>query len=316
MSETSPCIFVGVDVAKDSAQVCCLPEGRNFTTRDPAHLVRELASLGTCFVVLEATGGYERPWATALLQADIRVAVANPKRVRDFAKAIGHLAKTDHIDAFVIARYGQVANPRPLEKPHPKQAELQDLVNRRRQLLNMHTMEENRRATVRSSTAKRSIDAVLRTFQKELDRLEHAITSLVESDDDWNDKLHLLQGVPGVGPVTGVTLIAEVPELGELNRQEIAALVGVAPFNRDSGEQRGKRFIAGGRAQVRSVLYFAALSASRYNPALRAFAERLKKAGKPAKVWITACARKLLTLLNSMIRNNTPWDPLRCAQNA
>src|SRR5947209_8971305 len=167
MSEYSACIFLAVDVAKDSAEVCCLPKGRNFTPRDPAHLVQELASLGTCFVVLEATGGYERPWATALLEADIRVAVVNPKRVRDFAKAIGHLAKTDHIDAFVIARYAQVANPRPLEKPHPKQAEMQDLVNRRRQLLNMHTMEENRRATVRSSTAKRSIDAVLRTFKKE-----------------------------------------------------------------------------------------------------------------------------------------------------
>ena len=306
--------YVGLDVAKDSAEACCLPEGRPFQPKDPGHLVKELGGRGLCLVVMEATGGYERRWASALLDAGIAVAVVNPKRVRDFAKAMGHLAKTDRIDAAVIAQYAQVADPRPLEKIPAKQAELQDLVNRRRQVLVMRTMEQNRRVTVTSAAARRSIDAVLKTFERELQRLEEAITTLVESDDDWHDKVRLLQDVPGIGPVTGVTLVAEVPELGQLNRQEIAALVGVAPFNRDSGEQRGKRFIAGGRAHVRSVLYMAALSASRHNPSLRRFAARLKAAGKPAKVWITACARKLLIILNTMLRTNTPWDPQRCVQ--
>jgi transposase len=307
-------MYVGLDVAKDSAEACCLPEGRQFTPPDPAHLVKELSGRGLCLVVLEATGGYERRWVAALLDAGIRVAVVNPKRVRDFAKAMGYLAKTDRIDAAVIAQYAQVANPRPMEKPPAKQAELQDLVNRRRQVLVMRTMEQNRRATVATLGARRSIDVVLKTFDRELKRLEEAIAGLVESDDDWHDKVRMLQGVPGVGPVTGVTLVAEVPELGQLNRQEIAALIGVAPFNRDSGEHRGKRFIGGGRSHVRSVLYLAALSASRHNPLLRRFADRLKAAGKPAKVWITACARKLLVILNTMLQTKTPWNPQRCVQ--
>lgn len=317
MSNTQDAVtYVGLDVAKDSAEACCLPEGRQFTPRDPGHLVKELAGRGRCLVVVEATGGYERSWVSALLDAGISVAVVNPKRVRDFAKAMGHLAKTDRIDAAMIAQYAEVADPRPMEKVPAKQAELQDLVNRRRQVLGMRTMEQNRRATVATVAARRSIDVVLKTFDRELERLEEAITALVESDDDWHDKVRLLRDVPGVGPVTGVTLVAEVPELGQLNRQEIAALIGVAPFNQDSGEHRGKRFIAGGRTHVRSVLYLAALSASRHNPLLRKFAARLKAAGKPAKVWITACARKLLIILNTMLRTNTPWDPQRCVQGA
>ncbi len=227
---------------------------------------------------------------------------------------MGILAKSDRIDARVIAQYAQVAQPRPMEKMPGKQAELQDLVHRRRQLLSMKIMEQNRQELTATPAARRSIGVMLKTMERELDRLEKAITALVESDDDWRDRVRLLRDVPGVGPVTGVTLVAEVPELGKLNRQEIAALVGVAPFNRDSGEHRGKRFIMGGRSHVRSVLYMAALSASRHNPKLRAFAQRLKAAGKPAKVWITACARKLLVLLNTMLSTNTPWDPLRCVQ--
>jgi transposase len=308
--------FVGIDVAKNSVEACLLPQSRKLTPRDPGDLVKELADCGSCLVVMEATGGYERPWVAALLDAGIPVAVVNPKRVRDFAKAMGHLAKTDRIDAAVIARYAEVAQPRPLEKMPAKQAQLQDLVNRRRQVLSMRTTEHNRLETAATAAARRSIGTVRKILDRELQRLEKEITALVESDEDWRQKTELLQGVPGVGPVTSTNLVAELPELGRLNRQEIAALVGVAPFNRDSGEHRGKRFISGGRSQIRSVLYMAALSASRHNPKLQQFAQRLKAAGKPAKVWITACARKLLIILNTMVQNNTPWEPQRCVQGA
>lgn len=308
--------WVGVDVAKDSAEAFLAPQSRPFTPRDPAHLVKELAGRGPCRVVLEATGGYERPWVAALLEAAIPVAVVNPKRVREFAKALGYLAKTDRIDAAVIAEYAQVVKPRPMDKRPEKQAELHDLVTRRRQVLGLRTAESNRRQIAATQASRRSIDLVLKALDKELTRLDKAITALVESDDDWRDKVKMLQEVPGVGVVTSVSLVAEIPELGHLNRQEIAALVGVAPFNDDSGPHRGKRFIAGGRSYIRSVLYMAALAASRHNPNVRQFAERLKAAGKPAKVWLTACARKLLIILNTMLRNNTPWDPKRCLQGA
>jgi transposase len=306
--------IVGIDVDKDSAEVCMMPEGRRWTFQQPAEMVEELLLRQPSLVIIEATGGYERRWVAALLDAGIPVAVVNPKRVRDFARAMGYLAKTDAIDAGVIAEYGRVAEPRPLEKMPAKQAELQDLVTRRRQLLSMRTMEQNRKAVAVTPAARRSIEQMLKVFDRELTRLEKAITALVESDDDWSDKLRMLREVPGVGPVTGVTLVAEVPELGQLNRQEIAALIGVAPFNRDSGQYKGKRFIAGGRSQVRSVLYLAALSASRHNPLVRRFAERLKAAGKPPKVRITACARKLLVILNTLLKTKTPWNPLRCVQ--
>jgi transposase len=308
--------YVGIDVAKGSVEVCVRASNRRFTPRDPVHLVQELAAVPAAFVILEATGGYERPWVAALLDAGIAVAVVNPRRVRDFAKALGYLAKTDRIDASVIAEYGQTAQPRPLEQVPAKQAELQDLVNRRRQVVSMRTMEQNRLGTAGTRAARRSIELLLKALERELKRLEEAIAALVESDDDWRDKTRLLQEVPGVGPVTGRTLVAEVPELGQLNRQEIAALVGLAPYNRDSGKHSGKRFISGGRAHVRSVLYMAGLSASRHNPVVRAFAERLKAAGKPPKVWITACARKLLIILNTIIQTNTPWRPERCLQGA
>ena len=308
------CTILGIDVDKDSAEVCFMPEGRRQRCQQPAELIEQLLPCRPFLVVIEATGGYERRWVAALLDAGIPVAVVNPKRVRDFARAMGYLAKTDAIDARVIAEYGKVAEPRPLEKMPAKQAELQDLVARRRQLLSMRTMEQNRMSVAATAAARRSIQEILKVFNRELIRLEKAITALVESDDDWSDKVRMLREVPGVGPVTGLTLVAEVPELGQLNRQEIAALIGVAPFNRDSGQYKGKRFIAGGRSHVRSVLYLAALSASRHNPLVRRFAERLKAAGKPPKVRITACARKLLVILNTLLKTKTPWNPLRCVQ--
>jgi transposase len=310
-----PVTIVGVDVAHQSVEVFIAPAGRRLTLTDPARLVAELADAGPCRVVLEATGGYERPWTAALLDAGIPVAVVNPKRVRDFAKALGRLAKTDAIDAAVIAEYGRVADPRPLAELPAEQAELQALVSRRRQVVALRTMESNRAAQAPTAAARKSITTVLRALTKEVDRLDGAIAKLVESDDAWRDKLRLCRAVEGIGPVTGVTLVAEVPELGRLNRREIAALVGVAPFNRDSGDLRGQRRIHGGRAHVRHTPYMAALSACRHNPWLRRFSDRLEKAGKPAKVRLTACARKLLTLLNAMVQTNTPWDPERCLQS-
>jgi transposase len=308
--------FVGVDVAKDSAEAHLLPEGRAVTPKNPADLVRVVqARTGPVLVVLEATGGYERRWAAALLDADLAVAVVDPKRVRHFAKGLGLLAKTDRIDARLIARYAQTVQPRTREKTPEKQAELRDLVTRRRQLIGIRTMEQNRRDPA-GAVARKSIDRLLRVLDRQIDELDAAIATLVASDDDWTATVDRFETVPGVGRVTAATLVAEVPELGGLNRQEIAALVGVAPLNRDSGQTNGKRFIQGGRAAARTALYMAALAARRYNPALKRFADRLAAAGKPAKVVLIACARKLLTLLNTLAKTKTSWDPEKCPQSA
>lgn len=316
-SETTPSVsFVGVDVAKDSAEAYVLPEGRAVTPKDPAELARVVQALaGPVLVVVEATGGYERRWAAALLDAGIAVAVVDPKRVRHFAKGLGLLAKTDRIDARLIARYAQTVKPRPRGKTPEKQAELRDLVARRRQLLGMRTMESNRLGLA-TGAAKASIRDVLRFLTDRVDELDAAIATLVESDDDWSATAGRLESVPGVGRVTAATLVAEVPELGTLNRQQVAALVGVAPINRDSGTYAGRRAIQGGRVAARTALYMAALAARRYNPALKRFADRLKAAGKPAKVVLIAVARKLLTLLNALAKTKTTWDPKKCLQNA
>lgn len=308
--------FLGVDVAKASAEAYLIPAERAVTLADPADLVQTAqAADGPVLVVLEATGGYERRWVAALADAGIAVVVVDPKRVRHFAKGVGLLAKTDRLDARVIARYAEAVRPRPREIASEKQAELRDLVTRRRQLITLRTMEQNRLGTA-AGAARTSIHAVLRVVAMQIDTLDVAIAKLVESDDDWKDQADRLMSVPGVGPVTAATLVAEVPELGRLNRQQIAALVGVAPVNRDSGQFRGKRFIAGGRAVVHTTVYMAALTAKRFNPALRRFADRLTAAGKPAKVVIIACARKLLTLLNALAKTKTSWNPQKCHQPA
>lgn len=315
--EPTPSVsFVGVDVAQDSAEAYLLPEGRAVTPKTPADLVRVVRALpGPVLVVLEATGGYERRWVAALADAGIPVAVVDPKRVRHFAKGLGLLAKTDRIDARLIARYAQTVQPRPREKTPEKQAELRDLVTRRRQLIDLRTMESNR-LDLATGPAKASIRVVLRFLNEQVDDLDAAIAALVESDDDWSATVDRFETVPGVGRVTAATLVAEVPELGTLNRQQVAALVGVAPLNRDSGTTTGKRFIQGGRAAARTALYMAALAARRCNPALKRFADRLAAAGKPAKVVLIACARKLLTLLNTLAKTKTHWDPEKCPQNA
>lgn len=315
-SIVEPMSFVGVDVAKASAEAHLLPEGRAVTPKDPAELVRVVQALaGPVLVVLEATGGYERRWAAALHDAAIAVAVVDPKRVRHFAKGLGLLAKTDRIDARLIARYAQTVRPRPREKTPENVAELRDLVARRRQLIGMRTMESNRLGLA-TGAAKTSIRTVLRFLNDRIDELDAAIAERVESDDDWSATVGRFETVPGIGRVTAATLVAEVPELGTLNRQQVAALVGVAPVNRDSGKYSGLRFIQGGRVAARTALYMAALSARRYNPALKRFADRLAAAGKPAKVVLIACARKLLTLLNTLAKTKTSWDPNKCLQSA
>jgi transposase len=305
--------WIGIDVAKDSLDVAWTTangtERHSLANTRSGHdsLVKQLPSPADARVVVEATGGYERALITALIEAGYRVAVVNPRQVRDFAKALGILAKTDRLDAAVLARFGQQVQPRVLEEDPKQRAELVQLVARRRQLIDLRTMESNRLQQSTARAAQKSIRHVLKLLEKEIDQLEAEIARLLGSDDDWRAKIELLSSVPGIAKVTSATLIAEVPELGRLNRQAIAALVGLAPFNDDSGRHRGVRRITGGRSAVRHVLYMAALSARRCNPVIHAFAQRLAAQGKKPKVIIAACMRKLLVILNTMLKNNTPW---------
>jgi transposase len=307
-------VFVGVDVAKKSWDVHLLPAGKSLKLvageSGLSKLRTELATLGPSLVVMEASGGYERELAAELVAAGHEVAVVNPRQVRDFARGMGYLAKTDPLDARVLAQFAQVVGPRPLQKLPAKQAELEALVTRRRQLIELRTMEKNRLGQASSKATRKSIAVILDAIRKQIRDVDKLILKLIESHDDWRTTAEIAQSVPGIGQVTGATLVAELPELGKLDRQAIAALVGVAPYNNDSGPHEGKRTIRGGRASVRCALYMAALSGMRHNPMLKQFALRLRKLGKPAKVVITACMRKLLTLLNVLVRTRTPWDPL------
>lgn len=305
--------FVGVDVAKHSLDVCMLPNGKCLSLpHDQTGLKRlqaELPTPGTCLIVIEATGGYERRLVAELIDAGHQVAVVNPRQVRDFARGLGILAKTDRIDAAVIARFGQHVRPRIAAKTPEKHRELEQLVTRRRQLVELRTAESNHLEAASSRAVRKNIQYMIDRLAKDITRIEKAILALIESDDDWRGKAEILGSTPGVGNTTAATLLAELPELGHLNRQEISALAGLAPFNRDSGRFIGKRAIWGGRASVRSVLYMAAVSARRCNPVIRVFAQRLEHQGKPFKVVITACMRKLLTILNVMLKTNSLWNP-------
>lgn len=244
-----------------------------------------------------------------LVTAGHAVSIVNPRQVRAYARAMGLLAKTDRIDALVIARFAEHVKPRPIAQTHEKQAELDELVARRRQLVELRTAESNRSGLSRNKEVQRSIQESIDSIHKDLKRIEREILKLVQSNDDWQQRYELLTSVPGVGDVTATALIADLPELGRLNRQQIAALVGVAPMNRDSGQFRGHRRIQGGRAPLRASLDMAALVASRHNPILKAFADRLKAKGKKPKVVLTACMRKLLVILNTMLQTHTPWTP-------
>jgi transposase len=305
--------LVGIDVAKYSLDVYVASEGRSFTVKNSTaglkQLVDELPVAGSCLVVVEATGGYQSRAVGALVAAGHQVAVVNPRQVRDFARGLGILAKTDRLDARVIARFGEHTSPRTVEVSSEKQAELRELVSRRRQLVELRTAEQNRLETTLTKLVRKNVRHLVEQLDKQIRQLEEAIGQLVESQPELASKAALLHSVPGVGPVTITSLLVDLPELGRLDRQQIAALVGVAPFNRDSGKFHGRRRIWGGRAAVRRVLYMAALTARRCNPFIRAFAQRLEAAGKPLKVVLTACMRKLLVILNSMVKNNLSWNP-------
>jgi transposase len=301
---------VGIDVSKRSLDVCLLPEGETFVVSNDHEGVDELLSrLGGRrpeLVVLEATGRYERLAATSLAASGIAVAVVNPRQARDFAKAIGRLAKTDRIDAYVLARFASAIGPSPSVIPDEEALLLQAILARRRQLLAMLTAEKNRLRMAPEALKKR-IWAHMRWLEKEIERTDRDLDEAIASSATFKENEALLRSVPGVGPVLARTLLAELPELGTITHKRLCALVGVAPFNRDSGQGRGKREVWGGRAPVRATLYMGALVATRYNPQIKEFYERLLAAGKPKKVAVVACMRKLLSILNALMRDRAVW---------
>jgi transposase len=312
MAENKPAkVYVGIDVSKvhldvsvgmgqTSWQVENSPEGIG-------ELVQKLSELKPSLIVLEATGGYEMAAAGALALAKLPVAVVNPRQVRDFAKSLGRLAKTDHIDAQVLARFGEAVQPEPRALADAQTLKLQAILGRRRQLIEMLVAENNRLHLVHKDVLVGLKDHIA-WLEHSLDDLDKDLRDLLKNSPIWHEKDDLLRSVPGVGPVLSTTLLAELPELGTLNRKKIAALVGVAPYNCDSGKMHGKRAIWGGRAAIRSVLYMATLSAIRCNPVIRTFYDRLIRAGKEAKVALVACMRKLLTILNAMMHTQKHWE--------
>jgi transposase len=305
--------FVGIDVAKDRLDVHWRPSDEAFAlSRDGAGLdalVERLVALAPALVVLEATGGFEVAVAGALAAAGLPLVVVNPRQIRDFARATGRLAKTDRLDAEAIARFAEAVQPAPRPLPSAAARALGELVARRRQLVEMITSEGQRRRQARDPRLARRLDAHVTWLQKELAALETDLDDAVRGTPAWRAAEDLLASVPGIGKTSARTLIAELPELGSLDRRKIAALVGVAPINRDSGCFRGRRMVMGGRASVRTALSMPTLTAIRCNPALHAFYQRLIGRGRPAKVAITACMRKLLIILNAILRDQTPWQP-------
>ncbi len=305
-------VFVGIDVSKARLDVHVLPWGEAFSVDTEAEslalLADRLVGLGPVVVALEATGGFEVLAAGALASAGLPVVVVNPAQVRSFAYALGRRAKTDPIDAMVIARFAEAARPEPRPLPDADQRLLADLVARRRQILQMLTAERLRLGRASDLRLKKSLQRLIRALEKELGEVDGEIDQAVRASPVWRRKEVLLQSVPGVGRVTARTLLAEMPELGSLDRRQAAALAGLAPFTRQSGQWRGKSFIGGGRTHVRTALFMAALSAARFNPALKVFHQRLIDAGKPKMVALVAVARKLLVILNAVLRDQKPWQ--------
>ncbi len=304
-------VFVGIDVSKAQLDVLLRPSAEYQTVSNNEEgiriLVAHLQEAAPTLIVLESTGGYETAAVAALAAAALPVVVVNPRQVRDFAKALGLLEKTDKIDAGMLALFAERIRPE-LRQIKSEEAQAFDaLITRRRQLLEMRTAEKNRAGTARPAVRKQ-IQKHIRWLTRELDRIEEELDEQIKNSPLWRAKEDLLRSVPGVGPVLSRTLIADLPELGQLSRKEIAKLVGVAPLASDSGKRRGKRCVWGGRAPVRAVLYMAAVVAKRHNPIIRDFYERLLAKGKPKKVALTACMRKLLIILNSMVRHGTAWD--------
>jgi transposase len=302
-------VFVGIDVSKAQLDVALRPEGRFAAPNTEvgiAQVLTRLQAVSPTLVVLEATGGLEIPLTGALAAAGMPVVVVNPRQVRDFAKATGKLAKTDALDAQTLAHFAEVMRPEPRPLPDEQTQTLAALLTRRRQLVEMLTAEKNRLASARTPVRK-SLCTHITWLERELSHTDRDLAHAIRESPVWREKEEILQSTPGVGPVVTTTLLANLPELGTLTAKQIAALVGVAPFNRDSGTLRGTRTVWGGRAQVRAVLYMGTLVATRFNPVIRAFYQRLCAAGKPKKVALTACMRKLLIILNAMLKHRTPW---------
>ena len=305
-------IYVGIDISKETLDVALRPSERtwqvSYTKDGVGELVKELGSLEPELVVLEATGGFEILLVSTMVEEGLPVVVVNPRQVRDFARATGTLAKTDILDAQVLALFADRVRPtiRPLADDALR--ELRALTARRRQLLEMITQEKNR-LRMASPRVQSQLKEHIKWLKQRLKELDKDLANFIGSSPLWQAKEDLLRSTPGVGPVLSSTLLADLPELGILNRREIAALVGVAPMNRDSGTLRGKRTVWGGRAQVRTTLFMATLASTRFNPVIRTFYQHLCSAGKPKKVALTACMRKLLTILNAMLRHNDHWDP-------
>ena len=305
-------VVVGIDVSKARLDVHVLPMGEAFAVaRDGeglAELVTRLASLAVAVIAVEATGGFEATVAAAMGGAGLPLVIVNPAQVRAFAQALGRRAKTDPIDAEVIARFAQAVNPEVRPLASPTERLLADLVARRRQIIQMIVAEKQRQKRQAQPRLQRSIARLIAALQKELTELDKQIDDEIRACPAWREKEDLLSSFPGVGPIVSRTLIAELPELGQLDRRQIAALAGLAPWTRRSGKWKGKSFIGGGRTSVRTALFMAALVASRHNPVLKAFYQRLIHAGKEKLVALTATARKLLTILNSMVRTQTRWS--------
>ncbi len=304
--------FVGIDVSKSRLDVAIRPDGEQFATGNDeagiAHLISRLQGIPVGLIVLEATGGLEIAVVAALAEANLPVAVVNPRQVRDFAKATGKLAKTDTIDAKVLAHFAEAVRPevRPILEENART--LGDLLARRRQIVEMLVAERNRLSRARKPVVER-IRAHIQWLTSELDDVDRNLAGMIRESPLWRERENLLRSVPGVGKVISFTLLAELPELGTLDRREIAALVGVAPLNCDSGLRQGKKATWGGRAPIRATLYMGTLVAARFNPAIQQFYQRLLQAGKPKKVALTACMRKLLTILNAMLKHGASWNP-------
>jgi transposase len=310
--------IVGIDVSKDRLEVFVDSTGESFavdnTAGGVAGLAARLLSLPApaapvSLVVVENTGGYERRCAADLMDAGLPVALVNPRRTRDFARAMQWLAKNDRIDARLLAEFGRRVGPGPAQRVPENRAMLDELVGRRRQLVAMRAAESVRLQQAAGKAVVASLEKHLRQLGAQVHDLEKRIAKMVEDDDDWRGKAELLRSVPGVGPAVAATLVAELPELGSASRQHVAGLAGVAPYDDDSGKWHGRRHCSGGRASVRCALYMAALTARRFNPVIRELSGRLEAAGKPFKLVMVACIRKLLTMLNAVLRRGTPWVP-------
>lgn len=310
-AKSANAVNIGIDVGKSQLDFFIYERDIHFTVENTTDGIRKaLGRLGryqVSRIVLEATGRYERPFVEAALQKGMPVIIANPIHVRRYAGAIGQLAKTDHIDAWLIAEYAAVVQP-PVRGHHSNSViKIKDLLVRRRQLIEMMTMEKNRHH-IMPDFLKTDIKRSITHLQKQLEKVDQHLDKLIEAEDEWRDKRAIMQSMPGIGPAVVNTLLGDMPELGALTQKQVAALTGVAPYNRDSGKLRGKRRIRGGRHSVRTILFMAALTSIQHNPVIRSFYQHLVAQGKHKKVALTACMRKMITILNAMVRDGTTWE--------